>query len=83
VSVAVLTIDTYYCCRAASQNIARPLLPYKCYTHMKARNCVSRDLVTDFRIFWKQTIKILLTCYIIQEIYTIKEYTEHERIIRI
>jgi hypothetical protein len=59
-------------------------LPYKCYTHTKARNWVSRDSGTDFRnFFWKQTIKILLTCCITQQIYTIKEYTERERIIRI
>jgi hypothetical protein len=90
--LGVLTIGTYYCCSAvtviqsthASQNIPRLLLPYKCYTHTTARNWVSHDLGTDFRnFFWKQTIKILLTCCIIQEIYTVKECTEHEGIILI
>jgi hypothetical protein len=33
-------------------NIPRPLLPYKCYTHTKARNWVSRDSGTDFRNFF-------------------------------
>jgi hypothetical protein len=51
-----------------------------CYTHTKARNWVSRDSGTDFRIFFGN--KILTFC-VIQEIYTIKEYTELERIIRI
>jgi hypothetical protein len=83
--LGVLTIGTYYCCRAVTtrlQNIQDRFCHIK-YTHTKARNWVSRDSGTDFRIFfWKQAIKIL-TCCIIQEIYTIKEYTEHETIIRI
>jgi hypothetical protein len=41
------------------KNIPRPLLPYKCYTHTKTRNWVSRDPGTDFgNFFWKQTFKI-------------------------
>jgi hypothetical protein len=35
-----------------SQNIPRLLLPYKCYTHMKAQNWVSHDLGTDFCNFF-------------------------------
>jgi hypothetical protein len=34
-----------------------------------------------FVILWKQTIKMLLTCSILHKIYTIKEYTDRERII--
>jgi hypothetical protein len=82
--LGVLTIGTYYCCRAVTTRLTKSLLPYKFYTHTKARNWVSRDSGTNFRNFFgKKIIKILLTCYIIQGIYTIKEYTKHERIIRI
>jgi hypothetical protein len=44
-------------------------------THTKARNWVSLDSAIDFcNFFFKRTIKILLTCCIIQDVYIVKEY---------